>query len=72
MRGSYRYKLILQACWFTADIEQVFIAADDYQADIIIQEYVSIYKIKHVYKYNRDAKKYIAIKTLEDKYVKAN
>ena len=68
----YRYKIILRTCWFLDPIEYVFFASDDADAVRQLDECINVYTILKIMRYNKDTRKYVRIKELEDKYVKAN
>ena len=67
--SANRYKIIFKIKNTFDLIDYVFLAGDEIHAAAIILPFSQMYKIEHVWKYNKDKKRYFPCKILEDRYV---
>lgn len=67
---AHRYKIIFRYKTSFDPIDYVFLAADEIHAAALILPFSKEYNIEHVWKFNKDKKRYFPCKTLEDRYVK--
>ena len=65
-----RYKIFFKPFNISDEVDYVFTAHSDDEAKAMIKPFTELYTITRVWKYNRELKQYIAVKSLEDFYVK--